>query len=327
MNKKTSHEIALLIREDESEYLDFKEFFTSNNAELVHDILCLCNSDCPSDRYLIFGVSNDKKIRGVSRSSKCQADIVDCLRSSKINLMPDVLFYQVELNSVLLEVLQIKNSPNKPYFLLNDKREGNITVRAGVVYTRDKDTNTPINSTASQDQIKNMWLERFGLDKTPTQRINDYLKEISNWKKIKEGEAFYQFFPEFKIVWSSDEMNPNFHEYWINKQYACNCTQTLVKAYYNTTQLAEFYVINLEHRSFFPVPTYFNIDKVQTDGRAYIFRTQIESYICAIIEGIENVEAYDESFRIRESLQDPLDVYIASLKTNLIIYSLNIEIR
>lgn len=56
--------LAQLLREPESEWLDFKEKFRENSVKLVHDILCLSNSYAETDRYLVFGVANDKTVEG-----------------------------------------------------------------------------------------------------------------------------------------------------------------------------------------------------------------------------------------------------------------------
>lgn len=327
MKKITDPALTLLLKEKESEYLDFKEILCNNNAQLVHDVLCLSNSKSLSDRYMIFGVADNKIIKGVSGQRKTQADIVDCLRNSNFNRMPDILFYEVKHNDLTLDVLQIKNNPYKPYFLLKDKRDGKVTVRAGVVYTRNNDSNTPINSTASLDQIETMWREKFGLDENPLQRVMKYIHDIPHWKKVGAHEAFYQNFPEFKIVWSSESLDDDFYEHWIDKDLPCLCAKVKVQVLYNVTQLLEFDIINLEDRSFFPDPRYYNIKNVHVDGKAYINKSQIECYICAIMDEIGKVEDYDESFKNRESIKEPLDVYLNSLIINFSIYSLNIQIE
>ncbi len=72
----------------------------------------------------------------------------------------------------MVDVLIIKNKPYKPYFLLKDvkrktkeeggKKSDKTEARAGVVYSRVASVNTPINETASEVDIKNMWKSVLG---------------------------------------------------------------------------------------------------------------------------------------------------------------------
>ena len=50
--------LNLASRKTESRYWDFKLQHHENNAELIHDILCLANAEHDGQRYLIFGVED-----------------------------------------------------------------------------------------------------------------------------------------------------------------------------------------------------------------------------------------------------------------------------
>ena len=70
-----------MFKEPESEFIDYKEFWHSNNVKLLHDILSLANADSDNDRYLVFGVSDDQtRFPGVGKdpNRKRQQDIVEC---------------------------------------------------------------------------------------------------------------------------------------------------------------------------------------------------------------------------------------------------------
>ena len=157
--------IRSIISQKESESLDFKREFHENNAKLLHDILCLSNSFYEGDRFLVFGIANDKTIQGVENdpNKKTNAGLHDFLRQVNLNRIPQVelTFHQVDGHEIGL--LQIMNAPKKPYFVRKDFQDGKILVRAGVVYTRLGDTNIPRNETAPEDHIEIMWKERLGL--------------------------------------------------------------------------------------------------------------------------------------------------------------------
>ncbi len=59
------NDLQSITAQKESEWLDFKREFHSNNAKLLHDILCLSNALYDGDRFIVFGIANDKTIFGV----------------------------------------------------------------------------------------------------------------------------------------------------------------------------------------------------------------------------------------------------------------------
>jgi hypothetical protein len=158
-------DIQSLISRKESESLDFKREFHENNAKLLHDILCLSNSFYDGDRFIIFGITDDKTVRGIENdpNKKTNAELHDFLRQVHLNRIPkiELTFHKVDGHEVGL--LQIMNAPKKPYFIRKDYQEGKVTIRAGTIYTRLGDTNIPPKETAPEDHIEIMWKERFGL--------------------------------------------------------------------------------------------------------------------------------------------------------------------
>lgn len=325
MKKIGNDELRTLLAEEESTYLDFKLKHHDNVVEMVHDILSLSNSDAQSDRFLIFGVNNRKEIEGLEGQRKTQADITDSLRASHINKMPDFLLYTLQYQNKEIDILHILNNSMKPYFLLKDKKSGRIIIRAGVIYTRDNDTNTPIVGTATEAQIIRMWEERFGLNNPPLKRSYKYLMDIGGWKSSSEHEFFYETFPEFRLVWESEDTSNQFMEHWVDKKLPPAQALMTIKLYYHTTVMKSFYAVNVEYRSYFPVPRYYDLTNARENGAAYILRDHIETYICAIIDGTQGLDHYDEDFKRKENVKTPLDVYITSTKMNFAVYSLNVN--
>jgi len=163
-----------LLIEDECEWLDFKQSFHNNNVKLLHDIICLVNAKADGDRYLVFGVTNDKNIVGIEndKNKKKSADIQDLLKQSNFNKIPEVrLDYEKSESNHEKAILRILNRPDKPFFLTKDKQNGKDIIRAGVVYTRIGDTNISLNNSAPEDRIELMWRERFGIGLPPLRRM------------------------------------------------------------------------------------------------------------------------------------------------------------
>ena len=250
-------EISELLGQKESESLDFKERFPDNTVDLIHDILCLANSQTQNNSYLIFGVSDNGEVVGTESdpNSKTQAHIYDCIRQSFFNHIPDISLTVHLIGENSVSVLTIKNRPQKPYFLTKDKTHGNKTIRAGVVYGRLGDTNIPLKDTASDSYIERMWRERFSIDITPLERLNIYLDEPSNWKRTGHLENFFfETHPEFQLISSSDEDKP-FKEDFTEKFPDKKAFRLDIQAKYNTTTIGEYTLIACDgYRCHLPLP-------------------------------------------------------------------------
>lgn len=174
--------LGALLSQGESECADFKEIYyldeegrqnqeeqKKKKVDFLHDILCMANSYFPDDRYIVFGIKDSGEIVGVSEEAfqKIQeSQIIDLMRNAGLNkpLYNYVKLQKLSYGEKKLLVLRIKNVPQKPFFLEKDYGCKQKIIRAGVVYTRNKDSNTPINQSASDDEVSLMWRERFGLD-------------------------------------------------------------------------------------------------------------------------------------------------------------------
>jgi hypothetical protein len=239
----------------EGVYWDFKAQHHENNAELIHDIICLSNAEHSGDRYLIYGVSNNYEIVGIDNGKhKNQAQIIDTLRGANFadGVFPDVALETVQLGVKRLDVLIIKNTPKKPYYILQDKIENklnnssskDITVRAYHIYTRIMDTNTPKNDSANSSQVERMWQEMFGLTQTPFDRLNLYLRDPEGWEQNQEYVFSNKQHPEFTIKEiDSKSYEGNETREWargeIGYNYATGNSTACWGFYYHNTKLGE----------------------------------------------------------------------------------------
>lgn len=125
------NDLRNLTAQKESVWLDFKREFHSNTAKLLHDILCLSNALYDGDRFIVFGVSNDKTIYGVENDAnkKTNADIHDFLRQIHLNKIPEVelIFHQFDEHEI--GCLKIKNHPFMRWF--NYSREKTLCKMRG----------------------------------------------------------------------------------------------------------------------------------------------------------------------------------------------------
>ncbi|GHA70239.1 DNA-binding protein [Formosimonas limnophila] len=193
--------INLINQAKEGVYWDFKQEHHANTAALVHDIMCLANADHDGDRYIIYGVTNNYGFCPLKCNRRTQANLIDTLRSTGFaeGIYPDIRLEQCSINGNVLDILIIQNAANKPYYLVKEKKEQSIIVRAHHIYTRTMDSNTPLNQSASPKQIEKMWKERFGLTQTPLEKLRLYLNDAENWAHDDEGKFYYKYHPEFTI--------------------------------------------------------------------------------------------------------------------------------
>lgn len=238
-----------LIQNDESDSLDFKREWHANKASLVHDILSLSNSLIKSNRYLVLGIDDAKQVIGVENdlNRKTQAQLVDFLRAIQLNSLPAIKLHTFEVDGHEIDVIEMKDIPEKPYFLNRDYREGILTVRAGVTYTRDGDSNTPIDRCASEVKIEKMFQERFGILESPYERFRRYLKDKENWKYGYDEENslyfYYLPFPEFTVLSNSKNEHEEFSEPWLLRFPDTRGSRDEFLLKYHATIMDKIYVI------------------------------------------------------------------------------------
>jgi len=205
-NESLYLEIMNLINsKTEGQYWDFKREPHEDNKTLVHDILCLANAKHDGDRFLIIGVddpSEDCKIIGLDGNTpkrKKEADLNDILNNIEFSggNIPIVNVRTLNMGNKEIDVIIIKNTMNKPYYL--EKNYG--IVKAYHIYTRTGDRNTPKDKNANFTDIEYMWKERFGLNLDVEERFELCLDDIDNWMDEFETKetALYKPVPEFSI--------------------------------------------------------------------------------------------------------------------------------
>lgn len=255
-------DLYYLLLQKESEWLDFKREYSNNNIDLVHDVICLANAETPKNRLLVFGIADDLAVVGVEHDAKRkkQSDILNLLRDTPFNSLPKIILHTVPYEGHEIDILEIENRPEKPYFLKKDKSFQGKTIRAGVVYTRYGDTNTPLQECADELHLERMFRERFGLDKSPLQRVKISLRDVTHWKwgEDENNESYFhdEWNPEFTLCRRHTSLD-DFKEGWSlsfpdSKAYKY---ELLLK--YHTTLLKRMYVVSCDGGRYLTVlPSY-----------------------------------------------------------------------
>jgi hypothetical protein len=207
---------SLISKKSEGIWWDFKQKFHDQLFDLLHDIICLANVIHDGERYLIFGISDYFDVIGLDTEniSFTQADILDYLRKQPFaeNTPPNIKLEFLNYQNKEVAVLTIENERVKPYFLTKEIKSRGKILRAGAIYSRLKDSNTPKDSCANPRDIKAMWAERFGLDLPATKRFSLILEDTDNWNYNGINGAFYALDPDFTIEIGETEFEGG--QYW-----------------------------------------------------------------------------------------------------------------
>ena len=244
----------LISRTREGVYWDFKQKHHENKAELVHDVLCLANADWVGSRYLVYGIEDQTfGIVGVPQENRRnQANLVSFFRdiASKFEAgrTPTLRLWSVSLSGKNIDVLEIADKPEKPYRLLECYKCRGVTVLPAI-YSRIEDTNTPIDKSASSDQVEVMFRERFGLNLQPYERLKHLLKDEGSWKSWENGIYFHNAFPEYTYKFDDDV--EALDEEWVRGEVGHSLPEgsqvILISFRYYGTKIGEVGYVSFDH--------------------------------------------------------------------------------
>jgi hypothetical protein len=242
-------DLTKILEHHECDWLDFKRQWYEDSTDMILDILCFANSDANSNRYIVIGYDEKENIFGdITINRKNNDDFYNILGTASFNRIPNINLKTITIEKHKLDIIIIEKTNHRPYFLLKDKSKKGKVIRAGVVYTRNGSSNTPVKESASENQIADMWRDRFGLNLSPKERFNLYVTDFRNWKYVcNQNDAFiniwyYEPFPEFTIEYNSPEnmqdySNPSEHAIYTFTHSIGNSYETNIRYKYHTTLL------------------------------------------------------------------------------------------
>lgn len=206
----------MIAKKREDKYWDYKEFHHENQADLLHDILCMANNaDLFKPSYLIFGIDNDGNVKGVKSDDpnrKNQQQIINLLKDKKFaegKRPPVHMRSTLDYDGKVLDILIIENTLDTPYYLTEDfsfqpkdaagTRTGKPrTAKAYHIYTRINDTNVDIDKSADPHIVEKLWKKRFGLLLPPLLMFRELLEAKQEWM-LEENVYYHIYHPEYTI--------------------------------------------------------------------------------------------------------------------------------
>lgn len=282
------HEIVQNIirnKEKESEYFDLKQEWHKSNSDLLHDILCLSNAKIDRDRYIIIGISNDFKVIGLENTEnrKNQEQLIDFLNKVRLNYKIPLKVENIFFEGKEIDFIVISNSSYKPFYLYEEYQDKKKLVRNGNIYTRTRGNNTPINETARDFELEEMFKERLGFHLAPHEKFKLLIRNIDDWDGKLEGSGdcmYYKYDPNYRIETSEYEkctkpesysaFFTGWDENYVGKAYfKYGSVNLMVESNYESYKhnYIEYYIAD-GMRVFFPVP---NHKYVRYDDRHKFF--------------------------------------------------------
>lgn len=291
MNDSVKNEVISLIEKQiEGEYWDFKEeWYGDKRFDLVHDILCLVNSTHYGNKYIIIGVSNNGKIKGVlgkgidRKKRMTQSKLMDFLSEVKFSPSdPPLSLVSFKYKRKTLDVIVIFDTDKIPIVLTDAYK----TVRRNMVHTRANDKNTSIDKGANYWQTEAIWKKHFGLDTTVLNKCKALLKNKEDWsgKLFKEFPVYHKIFPEFQITSCEAKLDYEGKKHPIS--YFCSLRPScLIEPFaimYHQTQIyyGEYLILN-DARDVMPAP---DIERIHLDRRTIHYLYFIKDSINGLLQ-------------------------------------------
>lgn len=344
MDKTTDLQIIIkqLIEEGkEGDYWDFKECHHEKAGDLIHDVICFANTiRHQGDRYIIFGVTDNGIIKDkeTNAQKRNQSDIINTLSQAGFagNSYPDVFLKEIIIDGKNIDVLIIKDKPEKPYYLQKEYNNKGVKINPGTIYTRIRDANTPKNQVAPAPDIEKMWRERFGLSSTPLERVKIYLQDFNGWEETLETEWHYKQFPEFTVTEIVEDIREVIGgESWVRSAINPKAFVSTMRVKYHQTVLKNVCCIYYDEMRYItpaPKPTFIEL---YTNNKEWFYSICADSFDFFMLQFLTKREAQDllhngindrYSFNIPViifSLDVQKDSFVNHLKGKKIQYNVN----
>lgn len=243
----------LLAQGKEGEFWDFKREWHDNVEDLIKDIICFANTVHDESCYIVFGVDDFCNVLGMEKPRRKQADIIDALSNLVFagDISPKISVDSIEIEGKDVDILIVSDMDNTPVYLKRNYGK----MKAGCIYLRTGDKNTPDGGNADIADIEMLWKKRLGLTKPPLEYIYDRLHNPLEWKE-QEGNSYYNIYkPEFTLSIIDDENEKVADEFYSYAMYNESTSFSTLQIKYHGTVLKEYQLAILDSgRYTTPVP-------------------------------------------------------------------------
>ncbi|MCL2749064.1 MAG: ATP-binding protein [Alphaproteobacteria bacterium] len=197
---------AKLSQSTENDYVDFKrQWYSGASArfDLIHDILCMCNSLTDSiERYIVIGVSEnretkEKTIHDVSNDAnhRTQENITQTLRNH-MPAIPHIEIVREPVGDKYIDIIKITpNVRDLPYVLhrtdnYQDENNRHHVLPIDWIFARDGSRNTGIGELCKKSVLEELFARKRGEHMPTNERFALYLDDLCGWERPKTSGVF-----------------------------------------------------------------------------------------------------------------------------------------
>ena len=259
MNREVLNKI-LAKAPNENDHWDFKEEWYIDKGELLRDIMNLVNTVHHDDCHIIIGVNDSGKIVGVKDDSNFmnRQQLQDFLRRKPFaqNWYPKTDVESFQINRYRIDVITVYNSDNVPIYLSKRVNRKGGPLRAGLIYSRINDSNTPVDESTTDHKMELLWQKRLHLDRTIKDRYKYALKHPEDWEIVTPlytTEETYVYSKDPNLVIKSEgplmDKTSHFDSYMMS-EYTIRINWFLIKLYYGSTIIYDSYIFPVDDGSY-----------------------------------------------------------------------------
>lgn len=243
----------------EGQHWDFKREWYVNKASILHDIMCMANSTDKQDSYIIIGVDNNCKIIGTKndpnrRTTQMLNNFLGSIQFGG-NSRPEVRVDTVDVTNHQIDIIVVKNSDHVPFTLAADYKDNNSnkTVHCSNVYTRIQDSNTPIDKTADQWIVDELYKKRLRINSDPMHKLSYVLDDLNSWEQSDNvnGQFYYTHDTniQIRLICDGDDKIFNSADFLCKMWPSKSATYDTAQLIYNNLVIKEIEHAGLdEHR-------------------------------------------------------------------------------
>lgn len=292
---------SLIDSHNEGAYWDFKlQWPTTEGGSLLHDIICMSNNLEDRDAYIIIGIRDEtceiEGVRADDKNRKNTQQLNNYLKDKPFagNIRPLTEVRSFDIGDKTIDIIIIKRCMKTPLYLTSVKSDYR-NLYPYHIYTRVVDSNTEKNGSADIDKVESLWRKRFGIDKTPLERLDfllmspekwvdcPYLENKNSYLKIK----YHEDFPEFTIRIRADDSG-NAQELYMGEFLNPTPLWTDVYVYYHDTVLRYFKGVELDGGVSSIVAPECCVSDERINGKGILFHYYIKNstrYLLSLVLG------------------------------------------
>ena len=251
-----------LLTTPEDEYHDFKAqwYEQYTKSELIKDIFSFVNTSHHKDCYLIIGVNDKHEVIGVENDpNRLNTEkLTTYLHSLPIanSHTPKVIVQSIEISDHTIDVIVIKDTNDVPVYLDENKQpKQSKCIHAGQIFARENDTNTAINSSASDYLVERLWKKRFGLDLPIKDQYKVKLSDYSHWEYFELDKIGFQYTldPDFCMYLEEDDETRYRAESYNLGQFRLSMSWNKLILKYRNRTIDELLVVFMDSATFMTV--------------------------------------------------------------------------